>query len=369
MEQQRLIKIETSPFKKAKQKFKLKNPKIANGRPVINPATGKVVTALEDVQFLTRVPGTKTTLCPRRLPSGIVETGLDEVVENPYKDGDGLEGNYKVEWAHRILAGKPHVKRQHVLEYKHGVPFDYYTSKIPMEPISSTKEDKLFFEKGESRPVLGDGTTFLDLNNPLHELWYYILRAHPQVANSLAELEDGGNPDAEWYIVDEEEKESIKLSRNDRDIKAAAALHDLRENYTDAIIMVSKSLELDEASEQVTELTRSKLTNKLVNVLANYYKTSEDAYQSFIFTYDKWKNAAERAEVIASAELFDYMKAGVVFYRNGRYNFVAPAVGGQVSQTYAFNSKHSFIVDFLLSPYYQDAVELLKSAYYDKVKK
>jgi ribosomal protein L17 len=367
--EQRYIKIETNPYKKAKQKFKLKTPKIANGKPVINPATGKVVTTLDDVEFLTRVPGTKTTICPRRLPSGLIETGLDEIVPNPYKDGDDGQGNYKVEWAHRILAGKPFVKRQHILEYKHGVPFDYYTSKIPMEPIASNKEDKLFFEKAESKPVLGDGTTFLDLNNPLHELWYYILRAHPQVANSLAELEDGGNIDAEWYIVDEDEKETIKLTRNERELKAAAALHDLKENYTDAVIMVAKSLELDEANEQVTDINKKRLINKLVNVLSNYYKTNEDCYNAFIFTYEKWKNPAERAEVIASADLYDYMKAGIVFYRNGRYNYISPSVAGQVSQTFAFNSKTSFINDFLLSPYYQDAVESLKSVYYDKVKK
>lgn len=351
----RIIKIEINPFHKPKQKFKMMTPKMGPNGRVVNQ-TGKGVSEMQDVPNLARTPGTTTVITPCVTAKGL-ETGLDVFVPNPYKE----DTVFKFEWAERILKGKERVKLQHLLEYEHGVPFNYYTNQIPFEAIPSNKENKTFFEKPESRPQLSNNTTFLHLNNPIHRVHYYTLLNHPLVAKSYADLQDGQSS-AIWYIVDENEKERVTLTKIEKQTKAAAALEALKDSADEAIIHMAKYLELPGAD--VRNLTREKASL----LVYNYYNGNEDSWKRFMEAYEMWKDAPRRAYFFTGSNLFDYIKTNIISYRNGKYTYIQPASGGKPSEVHSRNSKDEMIRTFLLDPAYQDEVKMIEEQYAEKVR-
>ena len=352
----RIIRIEPNPFKSMKQKIKMRIKKTSGGKPIVSQ-DGKQIYTEETPRNLTRIPGTSKKLVPVRTTSG-VKTGLDIYVDNVYSD----EKTYKVEWAERIFKGNEKVLLQHLLEYELGFPYDYLTNRILDGIIPSGKEDKTFFEKSESRPTLDGGVTFLYMNNPIHRVLYYMFLDHPAIANTYAELEDGMNQDAEWFIADMDEKDKIKLTRIERETKAAAALEDMKNHESDAIMMVAKALDIEEAADR--SLTKS----KAARMVYDYYNQNIDSYDNYIRIYAQWKDQAKRNWVVSAAELFDYHKAGVVSYRNGKYTWVKRGQGGAPSETYTYKDKNDFIRSFILDPAYQEEVKLMEEEYASKIK-
>lgn len=350
----KLIKIEPNPFRSGRKKFKMRTPKMQNGVPILN-SEGKAIMTFQDAQNITRIPGTSTTLAPGLLPNGRIATGLDIQVKNPYKE----EKVYTQEWGERILKGKDKALLQHILEYKHGVAYDYYTSRIDTD-VKKSNSEQVYYEKGESKLIMKDNTAFLDLNNPNDELKYYMLKAHPSIANSYAELEDGGNLDAEWYMVDEFEKDQIKVSRIEREVIAGAALKQIMDAGEEISIQFCKALELDEASNQ--SITKEAAQRAIYE----YYNNNEDTYNRFIELFEMWKEPVNRSFVIAAAELYDWIKAGLINYRNGKYSWISPAKEGRSSETFMHPSKRAFIDNFMLDPNHQEEVEMIRNIYESK---
>ena len=351
----RIIKIEPNPFKKPKLKIKMRTKRMNGTRPIVSQ-NGQVLYKDEDPQNMTRVPGTDKTICPARTVSGI-KTGLNKFVPNPYDD----EPIYKNDWGERMFKGKEKAKLQHLLEYEFGFDFDYLTSNIPHEVGPSNKPDKKFFEKRESKPVLKDNTTFLNMSNPVHRINYYTLLASKEVANSFADLEEGLNQYAEWYVVDDNEKEQYKLSKIEKETKAAAALEYLKETDEGAQQM-AKALDLDEASD------RNLTVAKAARLLYDYYNQNENSWKQYMDYVDMYKDAGRRAYVIAASELYDYIKVGVISYRNGKYTWTKRGDAGSPSETYTRNSKKDMINNFLLDPAYQDEIKLIEEEYEAKIK-
>lgn len=351
----RKIRIEPNPFKQVRQKFRMKTQKINNGIPVVNTSGKPVLTEVEP-DALYRVPGTSKRVSPGRTQKGI-NTGLDKLIDNPYKE---LE-IYTPEWE-AVLKGKEKVLLQHLLEYECGYALDYLTHRIPQGPISSDKIDKKFFETPESKPRLDGNVTFLHLDNPIHKVNYYTLLAHKAVANTWEELLDGGNDDAEWYIVDDEAKQLRKKSKVIIEVEGGAALNELRKSDSDAIIQCAKALDLSEASD----LNMSK--DKAFNAIHAYYNSNRASFDEFMKVYELWKDPVTgRGKFIAMAEIFDYLQKGLISYKNGRYTWYK-TLPGEPAETFTFNGKTNFIVEFLLHPAMQDNVELLQEEYERKTK-
>lgn len=347
----RIIKIEPNPFKVPKLKFKMKVKRMQGGRPVVN-SNGTVLYKDDEVPNLHMTPGTYKTLSQVRTARGI-ETGLNEIVNNPYKD----EKLFDVEWADRVLQNKERVRLQYLLEYEHGMPYNYYTSNIPEGAIPSNKEGKRFFEKAESRVRLSSNTTILRMDNPIHQVQYYMLLNHPKIAVSFADLEEGLNQEAEWYIVDEEEKERYRMSKIERETRAAAALEDLKSSNSEAIQQMAKALELDQANDR--NLSKS----KAARIVYEFYNKGQTEWKRYLDYYALWKDAARRNHFVTAAELFDYIKAGVVSYRNGKYTWTKRGSEGKPSEVFARSSKSDMINNFLLDVAYQDEVEMLQEEY------
>lgn len=346
----RKIRIEPNPFRQMKQKFRMKSQKMNNGVPVVNTSGKPIMTEIEP-EALHRVPGTSKRVAPMRGVYGL-ETGLTHLMPNPYAD---LE-SYSPEWE-IVLKKKEKVLLQHLLEYECGFPFDYLTHRIPEGAVESNKMDKKFFEKLESKPLLDGNVTFLDLSNPVHRVNYYTLLAHKSVANTWEDLLDGGNESAEWYIVDEEAKQQREKSKAQIDVEGGAALYELNSSNSDALIQMAKALELGDANNR--NLTK----DKAYNMIYSYYTGSKSNFDNFMEMFKLWKDpVVGRNKFIALAELYDYQHQGLVTYKNGRYTWykVTP---GEPAETFTYNGRMNFVVEFLLDPAQQENVEALQEEF------
>lgn len=351
----RKIRIEPNPFKPMKNKFKMKTKKLSGGQPVVNMQGQPIFTEIEP-DSLYRVPGTSKRVAPARTAKGL-NTGLDKLIDNPYKDLTV----YTPEWE-SILKGKEKVLLQHILEYECGYEIDYLTHRIPQSAISSDKVDKKFFETVESKPKLDGGVTFLHLSNPIHKVNYYTLLAHKSVANTWDELENGGNSDAEWYIVDEEDKQTREKTKSMQIVEGGAALKDLFDSNSDSIIQCAKALELADASD------RNINKDKAFNMIYSFYNTDKKSFDQFMEVYELWKDSVVgRPKFVAMADLFDYQLQGLVSYKNGRYTWYK-TIPGEPSETFTFYGKMNFVVEFLLDPAQQDNVEMLQEEYEKKIR-
>jgi len=354
----RVIKIEPNPFKKLKTKFKMRVKRMQGGKPVVN-SSGAVQYKDEEPKNLTRVPGTGKKLCHARIPGG-VNSGLDIMVTNPYKDEDF----FTVEWAERVLKDKPKVLLQYLLEYECGFEHNYLTSRIPEGAQASDKQNRKFFEKPESKPGLNGNVTILNMSNIIDRINYYTILAHKEVANTFTEIDPatGDNFDAWWYIVDSDEKDKHELTKIEKETKAAAALEGLRESNSEAIQQMARALDIEEASDR--NLTKA----KAATLVYNYYNQNMDCYDNFMDYYAEWKDAARRDRFIAASEVFNYVKSGVISYRNGKYTWIKKGEEGRPSETFMRKSKTDLINNFLLDPSYQEEVDLLQEEYEEKIR-
>lgn len=352
---ERKIRIEPNPYLRMKQKYTMKTRKMSGGQPVVD-TTGKAIFTEVPAESLFRAPGTAKAIKPARTAFGL-NTGLNVLVDNPYKDLSVYDPKWEI-----ILKGKDKVLLQHVLEYECQFPIDYLTHRIPEGAVPSDKTDKKFFESAESKIMLDGGVTFLDLSNPIHKIYYHVLLAHNKVANTWDDLLDGGNQDAEWYIVDEESKQKREKTKSMQLVEAGAALKDLSDSKSDAIQKMTKVLELPEASDR--NLSR----DKAFNLLFNYFNKGTHEFNQFIEAYNLWKEPTSgRDKFLAMSDLFDYQQIGLVSYKNGRYTWykITP---GEPTETYTFNGKMNFVVEFLLSPANQENADSLQKEYEDKIR-
>jgi len=352
----RKIRIEPNPFRSQGNKFKMKTRKLSGGQPVVN-IHGKPVYTDTTPEALYRVPGTSKRLAAARSSTNSLRTGLDHLVDNPYKNLT----TYTQEWE-TILKGKDEVLLQHLLEYECDYEINFLTHRVQPGAIESDKVDRKFFESVESKPRLDGGVSFLNMSNPIHRVNYYTLLAHKAVANTYEELLDGGNLDAEWYIVDEQAKHVREKSKSMRVVEAGAALKELSDSNSDAMLQMAKALELSEATD------RNLTVDRAWNAIYTYYNKSASNFDQFIVVYKLWKDPNNgRDKFVAMADLFNYQHQGLVSYKNGKYTWFK-TIPGEPTQTFMFTGKMAFITEFLLAPQQQENVEFLQDEYENKIK-
>ena len=349
------IRIEPNPFRDMKNKFKMKTHRVSGGKPVVNQEGKPMFTEITP-DSLYRTPGTHRRISPSRTANG-VNTGLNHLVTNPYKENTSMIPAWEA-----ILKGKEKVLLQHILEYECGFEVDYLTHRIQSGAVASDEPNKKFFQTVESKPKLDGGVTFLKLSNPIHRVNYHTCLAHKSVANTWDELLNGGNEDAEWFIVDEADKQIREKSRSMKIVEGGAALAALNDSDSDAIIQMVKVLELSEGSD------RNMTKDKAFNLIFNYWNKDNKSFENFKDMYDLWKDPVSgRPKFIALSELYDYQHQGLVSYKNGKYTWykIQP---GEPAEPFVFNGKLNFITEFLLDPAMQDHVEILQEEYANKIR-
>jgi hypothetical protein len=344
----RFVRLEPNPNKRVNIELKMAQSKVNSAGEAIVDNDGKVVKSLESVNDAVQLPGTVKFARAAITPSGL-KTGLNILVSNPYKD----ETYYVPQWGEKLLKGKDKALLQHILEYKHNRDFNYYTNQLY---DNITPSDKLaevpFFQSQRAVVPLDGNVMFLDLNNNLHEIWYYMLRAHRLVANSLADIK--GNPDAIYYMVNEDEIENVKAENERKMNKAIAALEKIYEESNDAAIKLAKALENDDK-----DLTKP----KAYTWLNDYFRRGDIEYSQFTKYLSLYEDAARRQEFFAAADLQKYIDSQLIRTRDNKYFWMKPETDSSPAQAFEWSTKEKVIHDFLIAPEYQAEIEILEQLY------
>ena len=354
MSNKRVIKIEPNPFRRSSVKITMEVMNVVGGQPsytIDEKGTKQFHKKDKRPKNMSRLPNTNVQYTAAITRSGSLKTGLNELVDNPYKDvevyRDGWELTFK---------GKDKVLLQDVLEYKHGKQKGFYTSQVSDIRSSYDSKDVPFYQTPQSRVSLPDGVLYLYIDdNEISEVNYYMLRAHNKVANSYAEL--SMNPEATHYIVDDNEK----LERETKSVRKFNILGSRLEHLMDlpesVFITMGKALELYRA-----EMTK----DTLYSVIDSYARTKDSSLADFNKMYDLYKDVATREKFQAYAETYDLTSNQIVTTRGNKLFWKQPISEGGKSEMWEWKSKEEFINNFLLDPRYEDEVNKMRIQLKDK---
>ncbi len=350
-----IVKIEPSPFKKCSVKVKMEVLNVAGGAPKYTTnadGTKRYHTKSKDAKNLTRLPGTVVEYCAPLSRNGLL-TGLNEIVDNPYKELDF----YRPGWE-ELLKGNKRIRRQELLEYKHNKPRGHYTNQVSDTLASKLPGDTPFYQRSESRILLNDGVTYLDLNNPIQEMNYYMLKVHKMVANSFDELHH--NSRATHYIVDETERSNRESESVRKTHKFGARLEELMSLNDNTIADFCKALQLKIKGDAKADA---------YSTINDFVTRSDETYDEFMSIYNLWKDIATREIFEGHVELFDLLSIpGLLTMRNNKLFWSQPSSDGGKRESWEWKSKDAFIRQFLIAPEYQEEVEVLRSQYRAKTR-
>lgn len=354
-EKQNIVKIEPNPNKRCSIKIKMEVFHVSGGEARYSTQENgikKYHTKDKEPKNLGRIPGTVVEYCASLTRNGL-ETGLDEIVDNPFKD---LEF-YRPGWE-EILKGNSKIRRQELLEYKHNKPTGFYGNQISEVIPSKGLGDAIFYQRPESRISLNDGVTYLDLNNNIHELNYYMLKKHPMIANSYEEL--SFNAAATHYIVDETERSNRNADEIRKTHKFGARIEELMALNDNTLADFCKALQI-----------KVKGINKADSYAAinSHVLKGDSQYNEFMDTYDLWKDISSREIFEGHVELFDILSIpGILTMRNNKIFWSQPSSDSGKRESWEWKSKDQFIRKFLVAPEYQEEVETLRSQYRAKTR-
>ena len=273
------------------------------------------------------------------LPSvktGRLNTGLNEMVENPYKDSNSLPQGFE------HLKGKEKVKEQYLVELKYNLPYNYLSDE-PFDRNKNLGKERTFYQNFVFK--LNDGLTVLDTENRDDFLAYKIMLASKKFANSKKDLDSGKYPDALYYIGIENETEEIKFKKKQKVNSAIAKLEDSDFDPETQRKMV-----------KVLELAKGNLTNQQVyNILSSYIEDAapgKDNVAEFNKMYDLLETAHGREEFEARFLLQDLIDNWIVTEKQGTYIWN--------SKKLVLGQRKEDAVMFLMNPEKQDEQEELK---------
>jgi hypothetical protein len=350
MSKNKIVIVRPNYYANAGVKIKLKQalPKTNSAGFAIKDINGKIATTDETPQDTVQIPGTSRTIAARLTPSGM-KTGLEKIIDNPYKDLDV----YHPQWGERLLKGKDKTTIQRMLEYKHNKDVDYYSGNYIDNIIASDKlHEQPFFLKPESKFTLDGNVVYLNLNNPLDEVRYYMLLAHPIVANSEEDLLGGKNNKAKYYISDSKSSKNAKIDKIMRQNKAAAALEELNKKESSTIIAMALCMEIED---------RNPSKEKAYAYIYNRYNRSEEDYAIFIKFFDFYKDKNRREMFFGHALVQEMLNHGVLRTRDRKLFWIKPETENSPLRTFEWSSRDSLVNEFINAPEYAEEFKIMKS--------
>jgi hypothetical protein len=307
------------------RKTATKISEVANGRNVRLNQT-KITRGCQDT-FMA-LPSIKT---------GLLNTGLDSLVENPYKDSNELPLGFE------HMKSKDKVKEQHIVEIKYGLPFNYLSNEQYDRKNDVKGKEKTFYQTFNFK--LNDGLTVLDTDKRDDYLAYKIMTASKRFANSKKDLDSGKFPDAIYYIGIENETEDIKFKKKQ---KVNNALAKLANSDFDSITQ--------KKVVKILELAKGNLTDQQsYNTLSSFIEDTtvgKDNISEFERIYKLLETADGREEFEARYLLQDLIDSWIVSEKQGTYIWNAKKL--------TLGQRKEEAVKFLINPEKQEEQEELK---------
>lgn len=301
---------------------------------------------------ITRVPNTKYSICANLKEStGTLNTGLDVMDDNPYAD---LK-SFRSPDFEAVLKDKPQALRQHILEYKHNKPFNYYTNEINFYKryTKDNIKDLPFFQTPDASMNLVDSVNTLDLNNPKHEIMYYVATAkgRSDIAPSYQELTGSHS----WFISKEEEAAEIKASKKKEKNAAIAKLEEINSKNDGTVTKFCQVLNLARRN-----MSEPQAYEVLANQLEQSGKKGEFAREEFNNIYKMYKDKVKRDVFNVRALIWEFEAYGVLLKRNTEYTWQPPRdADGKTPDKVQF-SRQQELIDYLLDPKHTPELEFMQ---------
>lgn len=271
------------------------------------------------------------------IKTGLLNTGLEEIVDNPLKDDSSLPMGFE------FIKGKDKVKEQHLVEVKYGLPYNFLTNEVYNKNKDKIGTEKTFYQTFVFK--LNDGLTVLDLEKRDDFLAYKIILKSKRFANSKKDLDNGRFPDAMYYIGLENETEEIKFKKKQRVNNAIAKLADS-----------DFDTETQKKMVKILELAKGNVTNQQAyNTLSAYVEDTtpgKDNTGEFEKFYKLLETADGREEFEARYFLQDLIDNWIISEKQGTYIWNSKKI--------TLGQRKEDAVKFLMNPEKQEEQEELK---------
>jgi hypothetical protein len=179
-----------------------------------------------------RYSNTNVTICaPYHAKTGMLKTGLDKLVDNPYRTEKGIKDNVDPDF-HAVLTGDK-IKLQHSLEIKYGLPFNTLHNQAATPQTIKMKTYQPSYIQNFKLMIPEDGLT-LNLDRLDDEIAYYICLESKHVANSVQDLNEHKWPESIFYISYKKESNEVKYQKFAREALAMSLL--MKDDKTDIVL-------------------------------------------------------------------------------------------------------------------------------------
>lgn len=238
--------------------------------------------------------------------TGRLKTGLNRVIDNPYKGDDSLNEEFK------YISSRDKITKQEEMEIKYGLPKGYLSDAPPSQ--RRKKGEELTFLQ-EFKFHLNDGSTVFDTETLEGELAYEISKVCKHVANSEKELKDHLWPHATHYIAIRNESEALKYKRQSEIDQAIA---NLRSEQMDDVtqIKILKALNMIKGST-----TKERAYTMLSDFIRETSEVNSNA-RKFNDLYNLLSTQEGREDIDAQALLKDLLDNWIISEKAGTYTWI-----------------------------------------------
>ena len=143
---------------------------------------------------------------------------------------------------------------------------------ISLDLTFKTNEDHPFFDSELSHVQLSYGSNYFETENPLDLVKLYILKGSDLVAKSLEDVEKGLYPKAKFVIIDANEDEEVKASKQALKTKALVEMVSLTVDRKIDMVKILTGQDVSKQSSNVIDLKLVEAINKDVEAFFNLLK-------------------------------------------------------------------------------------------------
>lgn len=254
------------------------------------------------------------------LAKGRYETGLEEMIVNPFKDMEilTLKGRYLLSdsWDSTLkaLVKQDNIMRQTWYEILDGAEPNYYTPAIskhvqmigPMRVTNEEKHPRTFIET--FNVTLVDGANVFLWDHSRSRLAIQLLKNHPVVSGS----KDNYNPASHnWYIALEDEEELSRVEVDDMENEALFELTSMQKNVPeDRLYRLAVILDL--AKGEMSPLVVKDMLNRYIK---NKNNDKLAKLKKFMSTVQMFKEQEPRFNVLYAVT--QGLNVNLLYFDNG----------------------------------------------------
>lgn len=261
-----------------------------------------------------------------------LETGLDELIHNPFKgeDSEDLMSRYNLpkDWREILpaLITKDKITKQSYFEILAGTQPDFYTSEIKggtifnLTPLTRVTDDVNFLQKFKF--TLYDRPNRFDTSTPRGRLCIEAIKKNPKIANNDGLVNTALH---DWYISEENEAEQT-YNRKQKIIKKGMYQLQKLELESDAMTRYRVATLLKD--KQGVPVIKGEINADKVEAVMNQYIDSKNPYQ--LENIDKFLDIVNLLETPEGLDKFHIMavlqqalNTNVIIARDGQFKWLS----------------------------------------------